>query len=266
MRNLLLIIISFGFLLTACKQESSSVQVASTTPAHWDNIPDVMIKGLEAHGGLEAWSNMKTMEYSFPKGEAKELHQVDLPTRKVRISHPNYTIGYDGSEVWVTPSKEAFGTMSPRFYHNLIFYFYAIPYVLADPGINYEVLPDRVVNGKTLDAIKISFNDGVGDAPDDYYIAHFDKETHEFYFLLYTVTYFSGETNENFGAIVYDDWTEVNGLKIPQSMKGFRFAADTLGEQRYERVFDDIKLTTSSLDASLFDIPEDGVIDSLIRK
>lgn len=225
-----------------------------------------MKKGLEAHGGLDAWSKMKTMEFSFPKGEAKELHQVDLPTRKVRISHPDYTIGFDGSEAWVTPSKEAFGTMSPRFYHNLIFYFYAIPHVLSDPGINYEVLPDRVVNGKTLDAIKISFNDGVGDAPDDYYIAHFDKETHEFYFLLYTVTYFSGEANENFGAIVYDNWKEVNGLKVPQSMKGYKFAADTLGEQRYERVFDDIKLSADALDPSLFEIPEGGVIDSLLKK
>lgn len=250
-------------LLSACKE--TGPKTTTYTPEHWSNIPEVMMKGLDAHGGLDAWSKMNTMEFSFPKADATELHQVDLPSRKVRISHPNYTVGFDGQEAWVIPSKEAFGTTPPRFYHNLIFYFYAIPYVLADPGINYEVLPDRTVNGKVLDAIKISFNDGVGDAPDDYYIAHFDKETHEFYFLLYTVTYFSGETNENFGAIVYDNWTEVNGLKVPQSMKGFKFAADTLGEQRYERVFDNIKLTEESLNHALFAIPEGGIIDSLIQ-
>lgn len=264
MRNLQLFIIAIGIMLASCKQETPTV--IDTTPAHWDKIPVAMMKGLEAHGGLEAWSKMNTMEYSFPKGEAQELHQVDLPTRKVRISHPDFNLGFDGQEVWVTPSKEAFGSRSARFYHNLIFYFYAIPYVLADPGINYEVLPDRVLNGKTLDAIKISFNDGVGDAPDDYYIAHFDKETHEFYFLLYTVTYFSGETNENFGAIVYDNWKEVNGLKVPQSMKGYKFAADTLGEQRYERIFSDIKLTAETLDPALFEIPEGAEIDSLVQK
>lgn len=265
MRHLQVIILSICFFLAACKQDTPAPTV-NATPAHWDKIPAVMMKGLEAHGGLEAWSKMNTMEFSFPKGEAKELHQVDLPSRKVRISHPDYTVGFDGQEVWVTPSIEASGMKSPRFYHNLIFYFYAIPYVLADPGINYEVLPDRVVNGKTLDAIKISFNDGVGDAPEDYYIAHFDKETHEFYFLLYTVTYFSGETNENFGAIVYDNWKEVNGLKVPQSMKGFKFAADTLGAQRYERIFDDIKLSVDAIDPSLFEMPEGAMIDSLIKK
>lgn len=261
--RILLFSICFISMLSACKQ--APTDPTSNVPEHWANIPEVMMKGLEAHGGLEAWSKMNTMEFSFPKGDATELHQVDLPSRKVRISHPNYTVGFDGQEAWVIPNKEAFGTMSPRFYHNLIFYFYAIPYVLADPGINYEVLPDRTINGKVLDAIKISFNDGVGDAPDDYYIAHFDKESHEFYFLLYTVTYFSGETNENFGALIYDNWTEVNGLKVPQSMKGYKFAADTLGEQRYERIFDHIKLTEESLNDALFEIPDGGVIDSLIQ-
>ena len=265
MRHLQVILLSICLFLTACKEDTTAPTV-NATPAHWDNIPAVMMKGLQAHGGLEAWSKMKTVEFSFPKGEAKELHQVDLPSRKVRISHPDYIVGFDGQEVWVTPSIEASGMKSPRFYHNLIFYFYAIPYVLADPGINYEILPDRVINGKTLDAIKISFNDGVGDAPDDYYIAHFDKETHEFYFLLYTVTFFSGEANENFGAIIYDDWKEVSGLKVPQSMKGYKFAADTLGEQRYVRIFDDIKLSTTPLASSLFEIPEGGVIDSLLKK
>jgi len=265
MRGLFAYFILTLILLTACKQQAPAPK-APATPAHWANIPAPMLKGLEAHGGLDAWSKMKTMEFSFPKGEATELHQVDLPSRKVRISHPDYTIGYDGQEVWVTPNKEALGSMSARFYHNLIFYFYAIPYVLADPGVNYEVLPDRTVNGKVLDAIKISFNDGVGDAPDDYYIAHFDKETHEFYFLLYTVTYFSGETNENFSAIVYDNWVEQNGLKVPQSMKGFKFAADTLGEQRYERIFDDIRLTDIALEDVLFEMPDGAVIDSLIQR
>jgi len=265
MKKTLLLLISTAVILASCKQAENVASTVTTTPTHWDNIPAAMMKGIDAHGGLEAWSKMNTMEFAFPKGEANELHQVDLPSRKVRISHPDYTIGFDGQEAWVTPSKEAFGTTPPRFYHNLIFYFYAIPYVLADPGINYEVLPDRTINGKTLDAIKVSFNEGVGDAPDDYYIAHFDKETHEFYFLLYTVTYFSGETNENFGAIVYDNWKEVNGLKVPMSMKGFKFAADTLGDQRYERVFSDIKLTAEPLDPSLFELPEGAIIDSLIQ-
>lgn len=252
-------------LLFSCQSKKETTP-ETTTPAHWKNIPTEMMAGLDGHGGLEQWNKMKTMEFSYPKREGTELHQVDLPTRKVRITHENYTIGFDGKEAWVTPDKEALGGVSARFYHNLIFYFYAIPYVLADPGTNYEVLPSRTINGKELNAIKVSFNDGVGDAPDDYYIAHFDKKTNEMYLLLYTVTYFSGESNENFGAIVFDDWKEVNGLKIPKTMKGYKYAADTLGEQRYIHEFSDLKLSETALDPSIFERPDNAVIDSLIQR
>lgn len=253
-------------LITSLILLSCQPQPNNEPPQHWQNIPEVMKEALEANGGLENWSKMNTLEFSFPKGDAEELHQIDLPSRKVRINHPNYTVGYDGNEVWVSPNKEAFGSSSARFYHNLIFYFYAIPYVLTDPGINYEVLPDRELNGKTLSAIKVTFNDGVGDAPDDYYIAHFDKSNGEMYFLLYTVTYFSGEANERYGAIIYEDWEEYNGLKLPKTMKGYRYAADTLGEQRYTRKFDDIKLSMESLDPTLFEMPAQAEIDSLIQR
>ena len=128
-------------LLLSCNSKDTSAPI--TTPQHWEDIPEQLMKGLEAHGGLEMWQRKKTMEFSIPKGDDYELHQIDLPSRKVRISHPDYTIGYDGSEVWITPDRESFGRTSPRFYHNLIFYFFACPYVLADPGINYEVLPQR---------------------------------------------------------------------------------------------------------------------------
>lgn len=243
-----------------------SCQEDASPPAHWSNIPAPLMEGLDAHGGLEQWTNMKTMEFSIPKGSNRELHRIDLPSRKVQISHPDYTIGFDGNEVWVSPDKEAFGSTSARFYHNLIFYFYAIPFVLADPGINYEVLPERSINGRDLIPVKVSYDSGVGDAPDDYYIAHFDKDSKELYLLLYTVTYFSGETNERFSAIIYDEWTTSNGLKVPKVMNGFRYAADTLGDQRYSRIFDDIKLTEEALDPAIFEQPENSVIDSLISR
>ena len=118
----------------------------SNEKAHWANIPAILNDGLEAHGGLAQWEKMNTMQYSFMRGESKELHEIDLKSRKVRITHDNYTLGFDGRDVWVTPDLKSFGDSSPRFYHNLIFYFYAIPFVLADPGINYEILPSREIH------------------------------------------------------------------------------------------------------------------------
>ena len=158
------------------------------------------------------------------------------------------------------------GGHRPGFTTISFFIFFACPYVLADPGINYEVLPQRELNGKTLNAIKISYHAGVGDAPDDYYIAHFDATTNEMYLLLYTVTYFNQATNENYNALIYDDWTEVGSLKVPQSMKGYRWAADTLGDQRYVRPFERIEISERSLDPSIFEIPDGAIIDTLITE
>ena len=118
MRSSLLFLCILICLTYSCKEKTTSGFSAESS--HWENIPEEMRKGLEAHGGLALWQKKKTMEFSIPKGDNFELHQIDLPSRKVRIDHPDYSIGFDGNEVWITPDKETFGSTSPRFYHNLI--------------------------------------------------------------------------------------------------------------------------------------------------
>lgn len=259
--------IVFSFFVIACQAPATS----TTTPA-FDYVaaakakmPKALLAGIEAHGGLERWDEMQTWAYTIPRNDKPERHFVDLKTRKVRLSHDDYTVGFDGQEVWVTPNKAAFGNGSPRFYHNLIWYFHAFPFIMADPGINYEVLPAKKMNGKAYDAIKISFNAGVGDAPDDYYIAHFDPDTHQMYLLLYTVTYFQGKPGEKYNAIIFDNWKEVNGLLVPASFKGYKYENGELGEQRYERAFTDLELTTTPADPTQFEMPAGAAIDSLIQ-
>lgn len=227
------------------------------------HLPKPLAKALDAHGGLERWQEMQTMGYTLLKGDVKEKHQIDLPSRKVRIMTDDWTLGYDGEEVWVTPDLAAFGKGSPRFYHNLIFYFFALPYVAADPGINYEVLADKTIEGRIYDAVKISFNAGVGDAPDDYYILHFDKETHLMHLLLYTVTYYSKEKSEKYNAIIYDEWIDVKGLKLPASFKGYKYENGELGDQRYARSFTDHYLSEEPLIDNTFTMPKGAAIDSL---
>lgn len=251
--------------LGACQTATTSTPVDNFVATAKAKLPKALLAGIEAHGGLERWNEMQTWAYTIPRNDKPERHFIDLKTRKVHLSHPDYKLGFDGQEVWVTPDKAAFGKGSPRFYHNLIWYFHAFPYVMTDPGINYEVLPAKEINGKAYDAIKISYNAGVGDAPDDYYIAHFDPDTHRMYLLLYTVTYFQGKPGDKFNAIIFDDWKDVNGLLVPNSFKGFKYADGELGEQRYERVFEDIELTTTPADQAQFEMPAGSEIDSLIQ-
>jgi len=229
------------------------------------DIPAIFKKGIEAHGGWEAWKEMKTLEFSIIKNAQKEKHTIDLISRKARIEHPNWTIGFDGSEVWITPDKEAFGKRSPRFYHNLYFYFFAMPFVLADPGIEYEVMEPDSLNGQLYNPVKISFKEGVGDAPEDIYIAYFDQTSHIMSALLYTVTYYSGEASQRYNALIYDNWIDVNGLKLPASFKGYTYENGDINDIRYDLGFEGISLSEQLSDPSIFEMPPSAEVDTLIQ-
>lgn len=259
---LLLLVGLFSCQSTTPEQQTNDSPTVEETPAKPD-LPKALAKGLEAHGGLDRWQEMKSLQFAMMKGDKKETHLTQLKNRKTRISHEDYTIGFDGKEVWVAPDKAAFGKGSARFYHNLRFYFFGLPFLLADPGINYEELPQKEINGIMYDAVKISYQAGVGDAPEDYYIAHFHPETHLMDVLLYTVTYYKGTTNENYNALMYE-WQEVNGLKVPKVMKGYKYENGELGELRYERIMLDVEVAENAPDETLFEMPEQAEIDSLI--
>ncbi|MEL6720610.1 MAG: DUF6503 family protein, partial [Bacteroidota bacterium] len=183
------------FLLTLTIIACNTPQPETEEVPNYDHLPEVLLAGLEAHGGIDRWQEMQTLEYDLMKDSITEHQLIDLKSRKVLLStNPaTYTLGFDGQEVWVSPEKAAFPGNSARFYHNLYFYFYAMPFIASDPGINYEVMKNDSLNGELYDAVKISYNAGVGDAPDDEYILYFDKESHQMEWLLYTVTYYTGE-------------------------------------------------------------------------
>jgi len=66
-----------------------------------DNLsnPDILDQAITAHGGLEAWQSYKSM--TFHVGE--ERHVVDLQTRRTLQQGKDFTIGFDGDSVWITP-------------------------------------------------------------------------------------------------------------------------------------------------------------------
>lgn len=244
-------------LLFACNSTQVTIPSSATTP-----LPPILQQAIAAHGGLERWRAMNTLQYTIERNDKPEQHYIDLKTRKVRLTHEDYTLGFDGKEVWISPNLAAFGKGSPRFYHNLFFYFYACPFVLMDPGINYEVLPPTTIEGQTYDVVKISFQAGVGDAPDDYYIAHFNTTTKLMDWLFYTVTYYSGEKNDKYKALKYD-WHEINGLMLPSKLTGYKYENGKIGDFRYSQLFKNVSISKEAADPSVFKMPKDAAIDPL---
>ena len=253
------LLLTIVLLISACDTVKVPSQQVKTTP-----LPTLLQKALTAHGGLAKWQEMNTLEYSMERNQKPEKHIIDLQSRKVLLKHEDYQLGFDGQEVWISPNKEAFGKGSPRFYHNLYFYFYAIPFVLADPGVRYEVLPQKEIQGQLYNALKISYGAGIGDAPDDYYIAHFNTDTNLMEWLLYTVTYYSGEKNEKFKALHYE-WQQVNGLTLPSKLTGYKYEDGQVGDIRYTRPFTDVQIKSTKLNSSIFEMPNGSEIDPLIK-
>ncbi len=268
------LLISIAITNNACEntpsEDSTAQQADETTATSTENtsdrFPELLMEALTAHGGFDRWRSMKNMSFTVERKGSPEEHLIDLENRKVLLTHEDYKVGFDGQEVWVSPDKAAFGDGSARFYHNLRFYFVAMPFIVTDPGINYQVLPQKEIQGTTYNALRVTYDAGVGDAPEDEYILHFHPDSNQMEWLLYTVTYYSGEPSEKYNALHYSEWQEVNGLLMPQMMEGYTYQKGKIGEQRYERAIDDFQMTTDKPDQSLFMMPEEAEIDSLVSR
>jgi len=207
------------------------------------------------HGGLGAWRSYGTLEFEMESGGAVERHIVDLRTRNVRVSGDGWTLGYDGRNAWVAPGLEAFDG-NPMFYSSLHFYFFSLPFVLADPGTVHRPLGVQTIAGRTFDVHEVGFEDGVGGSSDDVYRLHLDPDSGRLVLLLYTATFYSGEPSERWGAREYT-WQEVNDLLVPASYTPYAWnAADsTLGDARRTTTFKNVQFREERPDSSLFSAP-----------
>ncbi|GMN08551.1 hypothetical protein MTsPCn5_39410 [Croceitalea sp. MTPC5] len=244
MKSFLLLILSV--LVFSCKQapkdEKEPIEnnveekiVAKTYP---ENIRNVF----EAHGGLAVWKKQRTLIYTITKPKNPETHTTDLRSRKDRIDTERFSMGFDGRQPWLLDENENYKG-NVEFYHNLMFYFYAMPFVLADDGVVYDETEDLVFDGVNYPGIRISYQTGVGTSPKDEYFVHYDTETNQMAWLGYTVTYRSGEKSDNVRWIRYDDWASVNGLLLPKSITWHNYEGRDIKDARNTVDFENISIS-----------------------
>jgi len=227
-----------------------------------------------AHGGLETFKEFNVVEYDLKDwpfssvGELNDHQLIDLNSRRILITGDTYKIGFDGSEVWITPNMEALGGIPPRFYSSTPFYFFGLPFLLADNGVNLESLGTKKLRGTEYKVVKASFDNGIGDTPDDDYVAYINKETNQLKLVLYTVTYpalMKGKTIEEleYRAAVYDEWQEVDGLIVPKKLSFYVWTDDTLAETPRGSIrFENVSFKKESPDPAIFQKPEGAVVDN----
>lgn len=251
----------FLLILVACKQQTREAPVKETKiiPETANSIrkyPEALQKVFDTHGGLDLWKKQRTLEYTMTRDGNPETHITDLRTRHDLIYTDAYRIGFDGRP-WVLDIDKVF-KRNPEFYHNLFFYFYAMPFILADDGINYGETADLEFEGKSYPGIEITYNEGVGTSPKDEYYIHYDPETYEMTWLGYTVTYRTGEDSDIIKWIRYDDWTSIDGLQLPQSFSWYGYEGRNIKDLRNTVVFEKISLSKEPQTAAFYAKPEMG--------
>lgn len=202
MKKIVLLLV-FSFVIISCKKETKTEQKEKeSVTAKKENFPEELGKVFTKHGGIESWRKAQVL--SFNKGE--EVHTVDLDSRKTVINHPKYSLGFDGKEVWLVEEKEGDFKGNPTFYYNLYFYFYAMPFVLADDGIIYEKSDSITFEGTEYPGYKVSYKANVGTSPDDNYIIYYHPKTYQMEWLAYTVTFKSKKPSDRYKTIRYNKW------------------------------------------------------------
>ncbi|MDC7993932.1 DUF6503 family protein [Altibacter sp. HG106] len=239
--------------------EMKALEVSEVTHPS-EALPALMQEVLEAHGGRANWNAMQNLCFEFRGRSGVEIHTVSLPNRLTKIEHEHWSMGYDGNSVWLLENKEDAYPGNAHFYYNLMFYFYAMPYVLADPGIVYETLPQETLAGTTYDVTKISYKAGTGVSPEDEYKLYTHPEDHTMQWLGYTVTYRSGEQSSDWHYIKYDRWKAVNGLLLPEKLTWYEVENNQPTSERNDLVFKNISITQTPLEASVFKKPEGAEI------
>ncbi len=262
MKNILLI--SLALFLIACQEEpkksDASVDIDSEQEIEVKaEYPEMLQRVFNAHGGMDTWKKMKNLVYEIPKSEYSETHSINLYSRKDRVDTPDYSMGFDGNQVWLLDPDTRYSG-DPVFYHNLMFYFYAMPFVLADKGIVYTETEALEFEGKSYPGIGIGYEQNIGTTPKDEYYIHFDPESYQMAWLGYTVTYRTGQKSDTVKWIRYDNWQEIEGVILPSSITWHDFEGRTIKEAKSTVVFENVVLSTTAKDAAFFEKPSDAVI------
>jgi hypothetical protein len=261
MKNLLFLSLSM-ILIISCKNNTkepinySEDTLDITTSIYPENISSVF----KAHGGIDVWNSMQSLVFTMLKPDGEEITTTDLKNRKSLIEMPKHTIGFDGKSVWLHSKDTTAYKGNAKFYYNLMFYFYAMPFILADDGIVYEDAKPLHFEGKSYPGIKISYEAGVGESPEDEYILYYDAETNKMAWLAYTVTYFTKEKGKEFHFIKYSNWQTVEGLLLPQTLTWYDYENNVPTTKRNDLQFMNVKLSSEKPNQNIFEIPDEAKV------
>ena len=225
-------------------------------------VPDVVRRMIEAHGGMDAWRTAPSVRFTERWGEAAATRvAVEQGTRRVYMEVPGTRsrMAWDGERAWSIEWRGA----PPRFLAQLNYYFLNLPWLSMDPGVKLGepgtgLLRDDPTSYST---VMMTFDEGVGDTPGDYYELYIHPETHLLEACRYVVTYKAllppGSKHTPDHILVFDEHETVNGLVVPT-----RFTVYEMDHSVYARCSITDWSFDQPFDATMVTMPAGAVVDT----
>ncbi len=229
-------------------------------------------KSIDYHGGLQKWYSNGPIYFRFDyrpldEGTERDTYQtVDTWASRARqqlADDRDLEFGWDGSHAWVAPKDAELG-VNARFWALTPYYFVAMPFVLADPGVNLQKQGTADLKGSTYDVVKATFGENVGDSPDDYYVVYLNQETGRLGALRYIVSYpgfFPDGGHSSPDLMIYEGEVTVDGITLAETYPTYAWDAET--SERGDKVtaveMSDFEFRPETPDA-YFEAPDDAHI------
>ena len=232
----------------------------------------IVWNAMEAHGGLDTWYKNGPVSFQFyynplDGGTPRNTHQI-VDTWSSRARHKKVVdttaqYGWDGKAAWVRAKDSTSFPYNTRFWSLTPYFFMAQPFVLDGQGTNLEVLPQEIYKETNYDVVKVTFNEGTGDAPDDYYVLYFNKETHLLGVIRYVVSYpkyfKKGEHTPEKVMELYGKQT-AEGIVLPERYQTHWLLENNMpGEYITEITLSNVGFKPNTVD-TFFNVPEGATV------
>ncbi len=226
---------------------------------------------LKAHGGIDTWRAYARMDYAttdFPLGANAPFdftQTTDLHNRRHLTHGENFTSGKNEDGAWALPNTQALG-LPPAFFESGNFYFIAMPFVFADPGVITRDIEDAEFQGRTYDRVVVSYPQHIGDTPEDDYILYIDQGSRRLKMIDFVPT--SAEVNGDTPlneiprkALVFDTWEHYDGLLIPSKATFYGWADGQLQGDGNSYTIHDVRFSRKAPRPDIFKAEQSRVIN-----
>lgn len=246
-------------MIVSCKEQTAKT-TPETMPIDEDHdiedvlydYPEDLSKVLDAHGGIVAWYEMETLEFSVEKPGGYEITTTDLKEHFALIEMPENTIGFDGDVIWIKHKDNAVFEGDPKTYYNMMFNLYAMPFVLGDDGLAYATASPLTFERKTYPGIAIAFEHESPASPFSDYILYYDNDSYQVAWLAYKAS------GSEWQFVNYTNWQSVEDLLLPETMVWYHVENMQPTRVMHEVNFVSPMLTTVKMDIRVYGRPDGG--------